>query len=449
MNNKNNENKEMNAFQRKFKDYESPPPLGAWSDMSKRLDDLEKEDRSKLIVFPFAVSWKSASIAASMLILLSFSSFLIYRLFDTSEMLRQQLSEIPTKETLISPLLESEKLSSLLELRSDYSNQELAYSFSDSKSVESGDQADYKIVVSDEQNAATVNSLNLNVSNPSLNSDNNLGSINEAQEEVKDIQESNQNNNTQLDSEAYNEALKSKFLAENKNEKKSFDTYLSLGLMAGSGQDKLSNVSDIQYKQLEIPVQVNISKSLYLQTGLAYSQGSNSVYSKVNYEDCQFKRENKILTRNKNASGDGDDFVFEYIKTYDTIQTTEYSKGKNFVNQLEIPALMGWHKQIGAFDFHLKGGPNLGMILSREVSVDFRKAEGKNIVNVLGKEDPQIYHKDFFLQLRMATALGIQCSKRISINLEPQWRYYLRNPYQGQSNSFGFDLRFGLSYCFK
>ena len=139
------------------------------------------------------------------------------------------------------------------------------------------------------------------------------------------------------------------------------------------------------------------------------------------------------------------------VEVWDTVRHVSVSEVTNKYIYLQIPALFGYyHNKPGSdISWYLFGGPAFNIKIGSWI--DDPKPEEKDADIIELQNELPIRSNNYF-QLWLGAGLEYEVNKKISIAVEPGYRYYFKsiynNPYNATSSS-GFSLRFGLVYNIK
>ena len=139
------------------------------------------------------------------------------------------------------------------------------------------------------------------------------------------------------------------------------------------------------------------------------------------------------------------------VEVWDTVRHVSVSEVTNKYIYLQIPALFGYyHKNPGSeFGWYLIGGPAINFKVGSWI--DDPKPEEKD-ADIIDLQNNLPIRSNSYYQLLLAAGLEYEVNKKISIAVEPGYRYYFNSVYNSPYNtksSSGFTLRVGLVYLMK
>lgn len=139
------------------------------------------------------------------------------------------------------------------------------------------------------------------------------------------------------------------------------------------------------------------------------------------------------------------------VEVWDTIRHVSVSEVTNKYIYLQVPALFGYyHKKPGSeFGWYLMGGPAINFKVGSWI--DDPKPEEKD-ADIIDLQNNLPIRSNSYFQLMVGAGLEYEVNKKLSIAVEPGYRYYFNSVYDSPYNtksSSGFTLRVGLVYLMK
>ncbi len=139
------------------------------------------------------------------------------------------------------------------------------------------------------------------------------------------------------------------------------------------------------------------------------------------------------------------------VEIWDSVRHVSVSEVTNKYVYLQVPLLLGYyHKKPGSeFGWYFMGGPAFNIKVSSWV--DNPKPEAKD-ADIIDLQNNLPIRSNNYFQLWIGAGLEYEINKKLSIAVEPSYRYYFKsiysNPYKATSSS-GVSLRIGLIYNMK
>ena len=139
------------------------------------------------------------------------------------------------------------------------------------------------------------------------------------------------------------------------------------------------------------------------------------------------------------------------VEVWDSVRHVSVSEVTNKYIYLQVPALFGYyHRKPGSdFSWYLLGGPVFNLKVGSWI--DDPKPEEKD-ADIIDLQNKLPIRSNNYFQLWLGAGLEYEVTKKISIAVEPSYRYYFKSiysePYNATSSS-GFSLRVGLVYNMK
>lgn len=135
------------------------------------------------------------------------------------------------------------------------------------------------------------------------------------------------------------------------------------------------------------------------------------------------------------------------VDVYDTVPYYSISETKARYYYLDIPLLIGREWNFNKVTLFVNAGPSVSFLLGRSRPVADYPDENIRILN----ESPQIPARDQInWQIMAGAGFGYRLNDRVSLSLEPTFRYYLTNDYDKNGlntrHPYSFGIRAGLIY---
>lgn len=139
------------------------------------------------------------------------------------------------------------------------------------------------------------------------------------------------------------------------------------------------------------------------------------------------------------------------VEVWDSIPHISVSGVTNRYLYLQVPTLFGYrYKKPGSIvSWYFMGGPAFNLKVASWIDNPKPEDENSDIVDL---QNNLPIRSDIYVQLWLGAGLEYEINKKVSIAIEPGYRYYFKsiynNPYNHTSSS-GFTLRIGLVYLMK
>jgi len=132
---------------------------------------------------------------------------------------------------------------------------------------------------------------------------------------------------------------------------------------------------------------------------------------------------------------------------YDSISKFRVEKTKNKYTYLQIPVYIGFQKEINRFGWFIKGGPILSILMNENIPTP---DPGTDRIIDIDQAMPGRVNTHW--QLGFSAGVTYQLSRKVSLAIEPTFKYYLNSQYQRKyittSHPYSFGLRTGLLFNF-
>jgi hypothetical protein len=186
----------------------------------------------------------------------------------------------------------------------------------------------------------------------------------------------------------------------------------------------------------------------YLQSGIGVRAGGDRGDLRVDYNKFLGSYEDVYeVTFDSTENGVIPTYHTETVDVYDTVPYYSISESKASYAYLDVPLLVGREWSFNKVSFYMHAGPSLSILLGRSSPQADYPDENIRILN----ESPQIPAREQInWQIMAGAGLNYSFSDRLSLGLEPTFRYYLTKDYdKNQLNTrhpYSFGLRAGLIY---
>ncbi len=135
------------------------------------------------------------------------------------------------------------------------------------------------------------------------------------------------------------------------------------------------------------------------------------------------------------------------VDVYDSVSEYKVEQTENKYTYLQIPVYIGFQKEVNRFGWFIKGGPILSILMNENIPTP--DAGNDRIVKI----DQQMPGRvNALWQLGFSAGFTYQLSCKVSIAVEPTFKYYLNSQYQRKyittRHPYSVGLRTGLLFNF-
>lgn len=224
-----------------------------------------------------------------------------------------------------------------------------------------------------------------------------------------------------------------------------FGIYFTPELIAFPSDDVMKNYS------YSVDLNASYRKGNYfLQSGIGvarnHEQGNNVIdYNKYmgSYEDVY------NVTFDSTANGIVPVYHTETVYVYDTLNHVVITPTKRYFTYLQVPLFVGYGAESKQFGWFLKGGPSLSFLIHQQIPETGMNMAQARVLNVENEMPDRIStHWQFILSAGITYKLG----NRISLSMEPMFRYYIRSAYEqdklNTKHPYSIGLRSGIVLSF-
>ena len=198
---------------------------------------------------------------------------------------------------------------------------------------------------------------------------------------------------------------------------------------------------------LQILPRVNFGK-WYLQSGVGLRAGGDRGDYSINYNKFLGSYEDVYeVTFDTTAGGLVPVYHTQSVDVYDTVPYYSISETKATFAYLDVPLLIGREWNFKRLSLHLHAGPSVSLLLGRSAPQTDYPEENIRILN----ESPQVPAREQFnWQIMAGAGFSYSFTDKVSLSLEPSFRYYLSKDYEelqlNTRHPYSFGIRAGLIY---
>lgn len=187
-----------------------------------------------------------------------------------------------------------------------------------------------------------------------------------------------------------------------------------------------------------------------IQTGIGAMWSSDAGKCKIDYNQYLGSYEDVYNITFDTTGGEViPTYYTETIQVYDTLNHVAISPTKNKYTYLNIPVLVGYSNEGRHFGWFIKAGPSLSLLINQNIS-DYNQSLNQNKIINVENEVPARIRTNW--QLIMSGGVSLGLSEKLSISLEPIFRYYIKSNYEqnnlNSKNPYSVGLRAGLQVNF-
>lgn len=192
-----------------------------------------------------------------------------------------------------------------------------------------------------------------------------------------------------------------------------------------------------------------VKSDFFVESGLGFSFSSDDGRYAIDYE--KFLGSYDDVYNVTFDTTEGGDLVPVYhtniVNVYDSISEFKVDQTKNKYTYLQIPVYIGFQKEVNRFGWFIKGGPVLSLLVHENIPAP--DAGSDKIVDI-DQQMPGRVNTNW--QLAFSAGINYQLSRKVSLAIEPTFKYYLNSQYQRKyittRHPYSFGLRTGLLFNF-
>jgi len=205
------------------------------------------------------------------------------------------------------------------------------------------------------------------------------------------------------------------------------------------------NLPDNRGRSVDLQVLYE-KNNVILQAGLGVSQIKDAGHHKIEFNKYlgSYEHVNNVVF----DSADNElvvTYITETVHVYDTINYIRISPANRHFTYLQLPVMIGYYKEMNRFKWYVKTGPSFSLKV-REQIPDPSVAEGNTkILNIDNNLPGKINtHWQFLISAGTSYKLG----NKISLSVEPVFKYYINSDYERNTLSTRHPYSFGLKTGF-
>ncbi len=190
-------------------------------------------------------------------------------------------------------------------------------------------------------------------------------------------------------------------------------------------------------------------REFFIESGLGLSFSSDDGRNNIDYEKYLGAYDDVYnVTFDTAANGTLiPTYYTNVVNVYDSISRYKVEQTKNNYTYLQVPLYIGFQKQVNRFGWFVKGGPVFSLLIKENIS----QPEAGND-RIIGLDRQMAGRVGSYWQFAVSAGLNYQLSNRVSIAIEPTFRYYLNSQYErtyiSTRHPYSIGLRTGLLFNF-
>jgi len=198
---------------------------------------------------------------------------------------------------------------------------------------------------------------------------------------------------------------------------------------------------------LNLSISYNFS-NLFFESGLGIGLAKDNGNFNIDYERYEYlgSYENVYnVTFDSTENGVIPTFYTNTVDVYDSIRHVQISQTQNCYTYLQIPLFIGYKINSNKFSYSIKGGTSLSLLIFEKIPEAVLPSGNISIIN-LNEDNPgrikTLWHFMF------SAGIEYKLSDRMSIAIEPTFRYYMKSAYERNyfttKHPFSIGLRTGV-----
>ncbi len=190
-------------------------------------------------------------------------------------------------------------------------------------------------------------------------------------------------------------------------------------------------------------------KEFFIESGIGLAFSSDNGNYSIDYEKY-LGTYNDVYNVTFDTLPDGTlkpNYHTNPVDVYDTIGKYRIEQTKNRYTYLQVPVLLGFQKQFERFGWFVKTGPVISVMLSSDIPTPDTGDD-----RIIGIDQQMPGRVNTHWQLAFSAGFTYQLSDRVSLAVEPTFRYYLNSQYNSNyintRHPYSLGLRTGLLFNF-
>ena len=198
---------------------------------------------------------------------------------------------------------------------------------------------------------------------------------------------------------------------------------------------------------LNLSLSYNYSK-LFFESGLGIGLAKDDGNFNIDYERYEYlgSYENVYnVTFDSTENGVVPTFYTNTVDVYDSIRHIQVSQTQNSYTYLQIPLFVGYKINSNKFSYSIKGGTSLSLLVFEKIPEATLPSGNISIINLSENTPGRIKTLWHFM---VSAGIEYKLSDRMSIAVEPTFRYYMKSVYERNyfttKHPFSIGLRTGI-----
>jgi hypothetical protein len=224
-----------------------------------------------------------------------------------------------------------------------------------------------------------------------------------------------------------------------------FGLYFTPEMIAYPSDDRLTNYS----YSLDLNASYKFGR-YFLQSGLGLSRNHDQGNSMIDYNKYLGSYEDVYnITFDSTENGIVPIYHTETVHVYDSTSHVIISPTKRYFTYLQVPLFLGFGEEAKRFGWFVKGGPSLSFLVHEKIPSSEMENSKDKVANIENELPGRISTNWQFIVSAGAT---YKLGSRMSISMEPMFRYYIKSVYEqdklNTKHPFSVGLRTGLLVSF-
>ena len=192
-----------------------------------------------------------------------------------------------------------------------------------------------------------------------------------------------------------------------------------------------------------------IRNEFFVESGLGLSFSSDDGRYDIDYEKYLGSYDDVYnVTFDTTAGGTVvPTYYTNLVNVYDSISQYKVENTRNRYTYLQVPLYVGFQKQVDRFGWFVKGGPVFSLLIRENIP---QPDAGND--RIIGLDQQMAGRVNNYWQFAVSAGMNYQLSNRVSIAIEPTFRYYLNSQYDhmyiNTRHPYSIGLRTGLLFNF-
>ena len=192
-----------------------------------------------------------------------------------------------------------------------------------------------------------------------------------------------------------------------------------------------------------------MKNEFFIESGLGLSFSSDNGKYAVNYERYLGSYDDVYNVTYDTATNGAivPTYYTNVVDVYDSISSYKIENTKNSYTYLNIPVYIGFHKEVNRFGWFVKGGPIFSILINENIP---QPTPGND--KIIGLDQRMATRVSTNWQFAFSAGMTYQLSNKVSIAIEPTFRYYINSQYEQKYIStrhpYSIGLRTGLLFNF-